>query len=146
MSELADLYQELIIDHSRSPRNFGKLASANREAHGHNPLCGDTVTVYLELADGMVRDVAFEGRGCAISLAAASLLTDMLKGKSEDQARALFARFHAMMTGEGTPAPELDKLAALAGVRAYPMRVKCATLAGHTMLAALDRLSETSTE
>jgi nitrogen fixation NifU-like protein len=143
MSDLRDLYQEIILDHNRRPRNYRCPADANREAHGDNPLCGDRVTVYLTLKDGVVRDVGFQGRGCAISMASASLMTELLKGRTEAEARALFRRFHETMTGEALPEdpedPEMDKLAALSGVREYPMRVKCATLSWHTLMAALDR-------
>ncbi len=147
MSDLRDLYQEVILDHSKHPRNFGHLDPANREAKGHNPLCGDRLEVWVQVEDGRIKDVSFEGRGCAISMASASLMTDMLKGKTVDEARALFERFHAVVTGEdeaGDDAAEeaeggLDKLRVLAGVRDYPMRVKCATLAWHTMQAALDK-------
>lgn len=146
MSDLRDLYQEVILDHSKHPRNFGHLDPANREAKGHNPLCGDRLDVWAQVEDGRIKDVSFEGRGCAISMASASLMTDMLKGKTVEEARALFERFHAVVTGEdeaGDDAAEeaeggLDKLRVLAGVRDYPMRVKCATLAWHTMQAALD--------
>jgi nitrogen fixation NifU-like protein len=142
MSELRELYQEVILDHSRQPRNFRRPPDANREARGDNPLCGDKVTVFLTLADGRVTDVGFEGRGCAISVASASLMTEVVKGKTEAEARALFERFHDEMTGRsmchGAAAGELDKLTVLSGVREYPMRVKCATLSWHTLMAALD--------
>jgi len=143
MSDLRELYQEIILDHNRRPRNYRCPADANREAHGDNPLCGDRVTVYLTLQDGVVKDVGFQGRGCAISMASASLMTELLKGKTEAEARALFRRFHGTITGKAVPEeqddPEADKLAVLSGVREYPMRVKCATLSWHTLLAALDR-------
>lgn len=146
MSDLRDLYQEVILDHSKRPRNFGKPDHANHEAKGHNPLCGDRVTVYLDLDDaGNVQDVAFQGSGCAISMASASLMTEMVKGKTVDQAKALFDQFHGLVTGEdenilanGADGLDLDRLQALSGVREFPMRVKCATLAWHTFLAALD--------
>ena len=140
MSDLRELYQEIILDHNRSPRNFGAPACANRHAHGHNPLCGDVVTIYLQVEDGMVQDVRFEGKGCAISMASASIMTEMIKGKSEAEARALFESFHGSVTGDddAPPRDELDGLSVLAGVREFPMRVKCATLAWHTFAAALD--------
>jgi nitrogen fixation NifU-like protein len=148
MSELRELYQEVILDHSKYPRNFGHREPSNREAKGHNPLCGDQLTVWARIEDGRVEDVSFEGRGCAISLASASIMTEMLKGRTEDEARRLFSRFHAVVTGEAdgedvNDEESLDKLQALAGVRDYPMRVKCATLAWHTMKAALDNAGET---
>jgi nitrogen fixation NifU-like protein len=143
MSDLRDLYQEVILDHSRQPRNFRRPAGANREARGDNPLCGDKVTVYLTFEDGKVKDVGFEGRGCAISMASASLMTEIVKGKTEAEARAIFERFHDEMTGKslchGAAAGALDKLTVLSGVREYPMRVKCATLSWHTLVAALDK-------
>lgn len=142
--ELRDLYQEVILDHGKNPRNFRHPAEANREAHGHNPLCGDRLTVYLILdEDGIVRDAAFEGRGCAISTASASLMTEVVKGKSMEQVKALFDNFHYLATGSGDAYPaagledELERLEVLGGVRQYPMRVKCATLAWHTLSAAL---------
>jgi len=139
MSDLRDLYQEVIIDHSKRPRNFGALASANRRADGHNPLCGDSVTVYLTVAGGVVADVHFEGHGCAISMASASLMTESLKGMSVDEARAVFERFHGMLTGTNeAAAEELDRLAVFEGVREFPVRVKCATLPWHTFIAALE--------
>ncbi len=142
MSDLRELYQEVILDHSRQPRNFRRPDRANREAKGDNPLCGDKVTVFLTLEDGKVIDVGFQGRGCAISLASASLMTEIVKGKSEADARALFEHFHDEMIGRsachGAAAGELDKLTVLSGVREYPMRVKCATLSWHTLMAALN--------
>lgn len=140
MSELRDLYQEVILDHNRRPRNFGALPSANHQAEGYNPLCGDKVTVFLDLEeDGRIRDVAFQGSGCAISTASASLMTEALKGRTAEEARALFHDFHGLVTtGEGEGSEELGKLAVFSGVREFPMRVKCATLAWHTLLAALD--------
>ena len=139
MNELRDLYQEVILDHNRRPRNFRTLPAANRHAEGHNPLCGDRVTVYLEVADGRIRDLAFQGSGCAISTASASLMTEALKGRSLDEARQLFEGFHSFVTtGAGEGSEELGKLAVFSGVREFPMRVKCATLAWHTLMAALD--------
>ena len=145
MSELRDLYQEVILDHAKRPRNFGRPQRFDHEAHGHNPLCGDKVDIFVILgAGGTVEDVRFEGRGCAISMASASLMTELLKGKTEAEARHLFERFHEMVTHEasGDPFPDaalddLDRLEVLAGERQFPMRVKCATLPWHTFNAAL---------
>jgi len=143
MNELRDLYQEVILDHNRRPRNFRTLPAANRHAEGHNPLCGDRVTVYLEVADGRIRDLAFQGSGCAISTASASLMTEALKGRSLDEARQLFEGFHSFVTtGAGEGSEELGKLAVFSGVREFPMRVKCATLAWHTLLAALEQTDQ----
>jgi nitrogen fixation NifU-like protein len=138
MSDLRELYQEVILDHSKRPRNFGRPAAANRQADGHNPLCGDRVRVYLVIADGIIRDAAFEGDGCAISKASASLMTEAVKGRSEAEVRELFARFHDLVTGEGEVVEELDRLAVFAGVHEFPVRVKCATLPWHTLVAALE--------
>jgi nitrogen fixation protein NifU and related proteins len=136
---LRDLYQEVILDHNRRPRNFGPLPEANRQAEGYNPLCGDRVTVFLDVEDDRIRDVRFEGAGCAISTASASLMTEALKGLSVEEARSLFHDFHELVTtGAGEGAPELGKLAVFSGVREFPMRVKCATLAWHTVLAAVE--------
>jgi nitrogen fixation NifU-like protein len=137
MSDLRDLYQEVILDHNRHPRNFGPLPAANRKAEGHNPLCGDRVTVYLDVEGDRIRDVAFEGAGCAISTASASLMTEALKGLGVEEARALFRGFHELLT-KGDEGEDLGKLAVFTGVREYPMRVKCATLAWHALMAALD--------
>jgi nitrogen fixation NifU-like protein len=140
MSDLRELYQEVILDHNRRPRNFGPLEQANREAKGDNPLCGDKVTIFLDLQDGRIADIAFQGRGCAISMASASLMTEIVKGKSVADARKLFRRFQELVTGkEGSDETvDLEKLEVLAGVRAYPMRVKCATLSWHTLAAAME--------
>lgn len=146
MEELRELYQEVILDHGKNPRNFRHPANANREAHGHNPMCGDTVTVYLALDEkGVIHDCAFDGRGCAISMASASMMTEILKGKSVDEAQRLFENFQAMCTKDGADmasASELDadaveRLQVLSGVREFPVRVKCATLAWHTMNKAV---------
>jgi nitrogen fixation NifU-like protein len=149
MSDLRELYQEVILDHSKRPRNFRRPSGANHEARGDNPLCGDKVTVFLTLCHGRVDDIGFEGRGCAISMASASLMTEIIKGKSEAEARQLFELFHDEMTGRGTchgaAAGDLDKLTVLSGVREFPMRVKCATLSWHTMMAALDSRRESVT-
>ena len=139
MSDLRDLYQEVILDHTRRPRNFGTLANANREAKGHNPLCGDQVSVYLQMEGDRIADIAFQGSGCAISTASASLMTEALKGRSVEEVQEIFKGFHDLVTtGAGEGSPELGKLAVFSGVREFPMRVKCATLAWHTLLAALD--------
>ena len=139
--DLADLYQEVIIDHGRRPRNFRELEGATRPAEGVNPLCGDQLTLYVKLADGHIADIAFQGSGCAISQASASLMTAALKGKTEQEALALFGRVHTMLT-EGPDreagVAELGKLAVLSGVWEFPMRVKCATLAWHTLRSALE--------
>jgi nitrogen fixation NifU-like protein len=148
MSDLRDLYQEVIVDHSKRPRNFRALSEASRHADGFNPLCGDKVTIYLKMENDRVADISFQGSGCAISTASASLLTESLKGKTSQEAEALFTRFHELLTGDGKrPAPELGKLAVFAGVAQYPVRVKCATLAWHTFHAALEGAEkEISTE
>jgi nitrogen fixation NifU-like protein len=141
MSELRDLYQEVIIDHAKRPRNFRRPEGANRSADGVNPLCGDKVTVYLDVEDGVIRDIGFEGSGCAISTASASMMTEALRSKTETEARALVDRFHELLTGPpdvAEEAPELGKLAVFAGVREFPVRVKCATLVWHSLRAALD--------
>lgn len=136
--DLQDLYREVILDHNRRPRNF-RTIEGGRHHEGFNPLCGDRLTVYMTLEDGIVRDVAFEGQGCAISKASASLMTEALKGLTVDEARTRFAQFQAMITAPlEAPVPELGKLAVLAGVREFPTRVKCASLAWHTARAVLD--------
>ena len=136
--DLRDLYQEVILDHGRHPRNKRALAQANHLAHGENPLCGDKLTVFVKLDDqGVIADVSFEGQGCAISTASASLMTEAVKGKSRAEALALFERVHRMLTDDAAPADELGKLAALSGVREYPARVKCASLCWHTLASAL---------
>ncbi len=150
MSDLRELYQELIIDHSKRPRNFRTLEGANRKAEGYNPLCGDKVTVYVDVDGDRVADIGFEGKGCAISTASASVMTETVKGKSLAEAEALFEIFHNLVTGK-PPAdgktPELGKLAVFSGVSEFPARVKCATLAWHTLHAALKKSGETvSTE
>lgn len=148
MSDLRDLYQEVIFDHYKMPRNFHPLAGANHVAHGHNRLCGDKLTVYLHVEDGVIDDLSFEGDGCAISTASASLMTDALKGKKLEEAEQLFEAFHHMVTHDDAEIdPALGKLEVLAGVREFPARVKCATLAWHTLQAALkDRVVPVSTE
>lgn len=142
MSELDELYQEVILDHNRSPRNFRTMAHANRQAQGYNPLCGDQVTVYLDLEDGVIKDISFQGSGCAISKASASIMTAELKGKTETEAKELFENVHKMLTGELsdnglTGAKGMGKLAILSGVCKFPVRVKCASLAWHTVNSAL---------
>lgn len=135
--DLADLYRDVILDHNRSPRNFHRLDTATKSAQGFNPLCGDKLTVYVQLAGDTVQDISFEGSGCAISVASSSLMTEAIKGKSETQARALFEKMHALLAGDGND-DDLGKLAALGGVRQFPSRVKCASLAWHTLVAALN--------
>jgi len=139
MSELTDLYQEVILDHNKRPRNFQKLADANRTAEGFNPLCGDQIKLYVKVEDGVIRDIGFQGSGCAISKASASLMTATLKGKSEQEAAGLFERFHRLVTEDAGADPQaLGKLAVFSGVREFPARVKCASLAWHTLRAALE--------
>jgi len=138
MSELTDLYQEVILDHNRRPHNFRVIGDANARQEGYNPLCGDRLTLYLTLEGDVIKDVAFQGSGCAISKASASLMTDALKGKTVGEARHMFDEFHAMITSDpGIPAPDLGKLSVFAGVREFPTRIKCASLAWHTMKAAV---------
>ena len=138
MSDLRELYQDVILDHYRRPRNNRPLADANRRAEGFNPLCGDRLKLYVRVKDGVIEEVSFEGSGCAISTASASLLTESIKGKTEREAEALFDRFRELVTQDDvTPHPGLGKLEVLAGVREFPVRVKCATLAWHTLRAAL---------
>ena len=140
-NELGQLYQEVIIDHSRHPHNFGRLADATRTVEGVNPLCGDQITLYVKLLDDRIDDIAFEGVGCAISVASASLMTTALKGKQCEDALALFGSVHSMLTespGPEIPSAELGKLAALSGVSGFPMRVKCATLVWHALRSALE--------
>lgn len=138
-TEIKDLYQQVIVDHSKRPRNFRRLEGA-RKVEGYNPLCGDKITIYVKLEGGVVKDISFEGSGCAISTASASLLTESLKGKSLEDAEALFESFHNLVTGlePSHAAPKLGKLAVFSGVCDYPTRVKCATLAWHTLHAAIE--------
>jgi nitrogen fixation protein NifU and related proteins len=144
MADLRELYQQVILDHHKKPRNFRKLENGNRKAEGFNPLCGDRLTLYLRIEDGVVREVGFEGSGCAISTASASMMTESLKGKTEAEIESLFRRFHDLVVGKSNPDPEtMGKLAVFAGVRDYPVRVKCATLAWHTLRAALRQSPET---
>jgi nitrogen fixation NifU-like protein len=146
MADLRELYQQVILDHHKKPHNYRKPADANRHADGFNPLCGDKVSVFVRIEDGVIQDISFQGSGCAISTASASLMTDALKGRSAAEAMEIFGRFHDLVTGK-TPTDsvesDLGKLAALSGVREYPVRVKCATLAWHTMRAALEGRQET---
>jgi len=135
--ELTDLYRDVILDHNRRPRNFGPLEQANALAEGFNPLCGDRLTVRLNLADDRIENIRFEGQGCAISTASASLMTEAVKGKTRGEALALFDRVHRLLTDDAAGAEDLGKLAALSGVREYPARVKCASLCWHTLASAL---------
>ena len=147
MSELSDLYQEVILDHNRRPRNFHALEDASHTADGHNPLCGDRLRVYLKVEDGIVSDVSFEGGGCAISKASASMMTDAIKGRTVAEVDALFQRFHRMVTTPpDCPVEDMGKLSSLAGVREFPVRVKCASLAWHTLKAAMAQTPKVSTE
>ena len=149
MSELSELYQQVILDHNKKPRNFRKLDGANHQAEGYNPLCGDQLTIYINLEGDRVTDVGFEGSGCAISKASASMMTQAVKGKSKEQAETLFKEFHSMVTGEldeETEENNLGNLKIFAGVREFPVRVKCATLPWHTMHAALNQEDQVSTE
>jgi nitrogen fixation NifU-like protein len=144
MSELRSLYQEIILEHNKKPRNFGKMAGANRTLEGYNPLCGDHYTLYLKIEDNKIIDIAFEGSGCAISKASASVMTTLVKGKTREEAQKLFETFHKLVTGELTDISfeSLGKLAAFAGVSEFPARVKCASLAWHTMNSAFDAKTE----
>jgi nitrogen fixation NifU-like protein len=141
MSELRELYQQVILDHNKNPRNFGALTQANRSQEGYNPLCGDHLHVHLCVKDDLIQDIKFEGSGCAISKASASLMTAAVKGKSTAEAEALFEQFHQLVTSapdDPIDPDKLGKMAVFAGVREFPMRVKCATLAWHTMKAAVE--------
>ena len=148
-SELYDLYQEVILDHNKSPRNFGVLDDPDRSADGHNPLCGDRLTIYIKLENDGLAEVSFEGTGCAISKASASIMTDAVKGKSRAEIEHLFEEFHELLTGDPSvrekASAELGKLAVFEGVREFPVRVKCATLPWHTLKAALDRAADPAT-
>jgi nitrogen fixation NifU-like protein len=155
LDELRELYQEVILDHGKNPRNLRRIEGANHHAHGNNPMCGDTLTVYLQTnGQGIIEDVSFVGKGCAISMASASLMTEILKGKTVREAEALFHGFHDLCTNddadlseaEATDADAVERLQVLSGVRAFPVRVKCATLAWHTMDAALKGEEEITTE
>jgi len=148
MSDLQDLYQEVILDHNRRPRNFGRIEPSDGHAEGHNPLCGDRLSVFVRLDGERVADIRFEGKGCAISTASASLMTEAVKGKERAAIGELFAKVHALLTQQdAAPDTALGKLAALSGVREFPVRVKCASLCWHTLNAALDRSADSvSTE
>lgn len=142
MSELREIYQQVVLDHYKKPRNYRRIEPCPHSAHGHNPLCGDRVTVYVQVKDGAIDDISFEGSGCAICTASASLMTESLKGKSETEAETLFQRFHHLLTAEGSKETgngeaELGKLQVFEGVREFPVRIKCATLPWHTFHAAL---------
>jgi nitrogen fixation NifU-like protein len=146
MNDLRDLYQEVILDHSKRPRNRRAIEGASHLANGRNPLCGDTLVLYVVVDGDVIRDVAFQGEGCAISTASASMLTDAVKGKTVREALAMFDGFHHLLTDGAASPAELGKLAVFSGVREFPVRVKCATLAWHTLKAALDRRESASTE
>src|SRR5258708_3778259 len=149
MSELSELYQQVILDHNKKPRNFHKLETANYTAEGYNPLCGDQLSVYLQLEDNQVKDIGFEGSGCAISKASASMMTQAVKGKTKQEVEVLFNEFHRMVRDELDEEIEpnhLGKLKIFAGVREFPVRVKCATLSWHTMHAALEGEQSATTE
>lgn len=147
MAEIDQLYQQIILDHNRSPKNFCVPEGANRHADGYNPLCGDKVTVHVRVEGDRIQEIGFQGSGCAISKASASLMTTAVKGKTLDEARTLFRAFHAVITGQEPPDRQtLGKLAALAGVRQFPVRVKCASLSWHTLNSALEDKSPVSTE
>lgn len=140
-NELRELYQQVILDHNKSPRNFKILEHANHSAEGYNPLCGDRIDIYVELENGIVKDISFQGSGCAISKASASLMSSIVKGKSKQEAEELFNKFHDLITGklgENPDVEQLGKLAVFSGVREFPARVKCASLAWHTMISALN--------
>lgn len=147
MSDLRDLYQEVILEHSKQPRNFRAMETANRKAEGYNPLCGDHYTIFVDVAEDAIRDISFQGSGCAISKASASMMSQALKNKTTAEAQDLFEKFHRIVTGEKADGAEgLGKLAVFAGVAAFPTRVKCATLAWHTLHAALEGKQIASTE
>ena len=145
MNDLKDLYREVILDHNRAPRNFGELDGADRVVEGVNPLCGDRMTLYVKIDEGRIADIKFKGSGCAISVASSSLMTERVKGATVAESMTLFDKIHEMLAGNGAALDELDKLAALAGVREFPTRVKCASLAWHALKTALsgaeDRVS-----
>ncbi len=140
-NELRELYQQVILDHNKSPRNFRIIENANHFAEGYNPLCGDRINIYLDVEDGIIKDISFQGSGCAISKASASLMSSILKGKKLDEAKKIFEEFHDLVTGkseENADFEKIGKLAVFAGVREFPARVKCASLAWHTMMTALN--------
>jgi nitrogen fixation NifU-like protein len=145
---LRDLYQQVILDHNKSPRNFKKLETANKTAEGYNPLCGDKINIYLEVENDVIKDISFIGSGCAISKASASIMSTIIKGKTIDEAERLFRKFHDLITGklnDSENIEDLGKLAVLAGVKEFPVRVKCASLAWHTMVTALKNENKTVT-
>ena len=142
MDDLRELYQQVILDHNRNPKNFGRLENANREAEGYNPLCGDHYTIYLEIEDGVVKHAGFDGTGCAISKSSASVMTQILEGKTLEEAKAIFEKFVAMVKGELSDTSDLGKLAVFEGVREFPTRTKCATLSWHAMRNALEGAQE----
>lgn len=144
MSDLRELYQQVILDHNKNPRNFHDMADATRTVEGYNPLCGDHYTVFVKMDDGTIRDVSFTGNGCAISKASASVMSSTVKGKTTDEAQTLFDTFHKLVTGDmsGLSAADLGRLAAFSGVSEFPARVKCATLAWHTLRTALEGQEE----
>lgn len=148
--ELKELYQQVILDHNKSPRNFRKMNNASSKAEGYNPLCGDHIDVYVLVEDGIVKDISFNGEGCAISKASASVMTSMLKGKTKEETEKLFNKFHNLVTGKLGDDPDVEdlgKLAVFAGVQEFPIRVKCASLAWHTLMAALaDNKNKVTTE
>jgi nitrogen fixation protein NifU and related proteins len=149
MSDLRSLYQEVLLDHCKRPRNFRLMEGADGHAEGYNPLCGDKVTIYLKMDGDRISDISFQGSGCAISTASASILTETLKGKTRAEAESLFEAFHQMLTGQAVDAvasPPMGKLAVFAGVTEFPLRVKCATLAWHTLRSALENGKVVSTE
>jgi len=137
-ADLRDLYQQVIMDHNKKPRNFHEMSEANHMAHGNNPLCGDALVVYVKLNDGVIEDLSFQGSGCAISVASASLMTEVLKGKTLEEADYIYQQVHNQMTGEEFDSSSLGKLEVLSGVKEFPARVKCATLSWHTMHTAMD--------
>ena len=140
LDQIRELYQEVVFDHNRNPRNFRTIEDADRKIEGFNPLCGDKITLFLKMNGNRIEDVSFQGSGCAISTASASLMTEMVKGKTEDEARTLFEKFHQVTTGKTElNLDEMGKLSVLSGVRAYPARVKCATLAWHSLQSAIER-------
>lgn len=144
MSDLRELYQQVILDHNKNPRNFGEMPDATNRVDGYNPLCGDHYTIFLKLEDGTIREVSFTGSGCAISKASASVMSSTVKGKSKEEAERLFETFHGLVTGDSSDlsAAELGRLAAFSGVSEFPARVKCATLAWHTLRSALEGTNE----
>ena len=141
-SSLKDLYQEIILDHSRNPKNFGLLEEYDRKANGTNPLCGDKVTIFLKLVGNVIGEAKFDARGCAISIASASMMTEMVKGKSIDEAKNLFEKFTSLVTGQCYKVNDLEELETLSGVKDFPTRIKCATLPWHAMVAAIEESDE----